>query len=467
MLEGEAVQKFELVSSDWAAFVEALMAGSTVRSKRQSHPRLSILGPLEARLLKVDRVVLGGLNEGTWPQIQRNDPFLSRSMKRDLGLEPPERRIGQAAHDDHMAMGTKEVVLSRSIRVDGAPTVPSRWLQRLEAVIGENAGHKIKAKGVRYANFAQAFDVPSGSVEPIDPPKPKPALALRPNTFSFTEIEKLIRDPYAIYAKRILRLRPIDPLISDPSAADQGTLLHAVFMRWVLSKHDPLAPDALPTLLQLGRDHFDALNLPDEMRAFWWPRFERIAEGFLAWQPGHDAHITSSLLEVDGSLAVGPGRAFTLKGRADRIDRHANGQLIVLDYKSGEKPSPKQARSLLAPQLALEALVAMRGGFKDAVASAIFDMLFVRLRPGEQFRSQSVLDDRGKRLLEAADLISKAEDELNALLTLFSDQATPYTSRPRPQLIEYDGDYDHLARAGEWGSALQSDGDGLGDGGMR
>ncbi|MEM1364648.1 MAG: double-strand break repair protein AddB, partial [Pseudomonadota bacterium] len=290
--------------TEWPRLLITLLEGTAVRPRRQHHPRLHILGPLEARLLHFDRVILGGMNEGTWPAQSRNDPFLSRTMKSDFGLEPPERRIGQSAHDVSMLLGAPNVLLSRALRVENAPTVASRWLQRMEAVVGTDNFQTVRGAGQNYVSWAASFDAPSGPPQPCAPPAPKPNSAIRPKAFRFTDVERLIRDPYSLYARSILKLSKFDPLIIEPSRADEGIILHDVFAGWITGGGDPQSPGALDTLRALAHSHFDELRLGLDMRAFWEPRFERIAKAFLNWQPGYDEQLARSLTEVNGEWPI-------------------------------------------------------------------------------------------------------------------------------------------------------------------
>ncbi|MGH6981348.1 MAG: double-strand break repair protein AddB, partial [Stellaceae bacterium] len=126
--------------ADYPALFEALIAGAVVRPRFGLHPRLAIWGLLEARLQRADVTILGGLNEGIWPPQTESDAFLSRPMRQAFGLPAPEERIGVAAHDFAQGLGAPVVWLTRAARVEGAPTVPSRWLLRLDTVL-KAAGH--------------------------------------------------------------------------------------------------------------------------------------------------------------------------------------------------------------------------------------------------------------------------------------------------------------------------------------
>ncbi|MEN0087910.1 MAG: double-strand break repair protein AddB [Pseudomonadota bacterium] len=435
---------------EWPRLISTLLEGTAVRPKRQHHPRLHILGPLEARLLHFDRVILGGMNEGTWPAQARNDPFLSRTMKAEFGLEPPERRIGQAAHDVSMLMGMPSVLLTRALRVDNAPTVASRWVQRMEAVVGAENFETVRQAGESYVHWATTFDNPSGPPQPCAPPAPTPSSSVRPKTFRFTDVERLIRDPYSLYARRVLHLAAFDPLVIEPSRADEGTILHDVFAGWVKGGGDPASPNALGKLRALAHAHFDELRLGPDMRAFWEPRFERIAEAFLGWQPSYDAALARSLTELDGSINIDADH--TLYGRADRVDVTRDGLIRVLDYK-GASPRITQVRDLSAPQLALEGAVARLGGFGTIEAAQLENIHIVRLKPGDEFKEEKLASSRNG--LDPNEVAQQAFEQLQQLVARFARNDTPMMSRRRSPLSAYVGEYDHLARIGEWGAGLE------------
>ncbi|MEO0635340.1 MAG: double-strand break repair protein AddB [Pseudomonadota bacterium] len=439
----------DVASHEWPRLLTTLLEGAAVRPKRQYHPRLHILGPLEARLLHFDRVILGGMNEGIWPAQAKNDPFLSRSMKAQFGLEPPERRIGQSAHDVSMLLGQPQVFLTRARRVDNAPTVASRWLQRMEAVVGEQHFATVRKAGETYAAWAADIDAPLAPPQPCAPPAPTPPSEIRPKRFRFTDVERLIRDPYALYARDVLRLSAFDPLIITPSRADEGTIMHDVFAGWIKGGGDPNHEDALAKLQMLADAHFDELRLGDDMRAFWEPRFARIAEAFLKWQPSYDEGLLRSLTEVSGSVKIDD--AHTLYGRADRIDVTEDGLLRVLDYK-GTSPTIGQVRNLFAPQLMLEGAVARMGGFNDVPATGLENVHIVRLKPGSDFRHEKVGGSRTQ--IDVDGLAEEAFAQLQRLVALFARPDTPMISRRRSSLSAFVGEYDHLARIGEWGAGL-------------
>lgn len=234
--------------------------------------------------------MVGGLNEGVWPRKAQADRFMSRLMKTGIELEPPERRIGQSAHDFQMALGAPQVILTRSARSGDAPAVPSRWLQRILTFAGPAQAASMRARGNALLGWARALD--AGPQIPFaERPQPKPPVEARPRHFSVTEIETLRRDPYAIYARRILRLMPLDALVRDPGAAERGTLFHAIMHRFSASGIDPRSDAALDVLLDAGRACFAEAGLPEDVRAVWWPRFEKLAENIVAWERSRAASV--------------------------------------------------------------------------------------------------------------------------------------------------------------------------------
>jgi len=448
----EAARGFPpLAGSDYPALFEALLAGAAVRPAYGRHPRLFIWGLLEARLQQADLLVLGGLNEGVWPPRADSDPWLSRPMRREFGLPPPERRIGAAAHDFAQCLGAREVVLTRAARVEGTPTVPSRWLLRLETVLralkleeklwGDNA-----KDGAPLA-WQRGLDDP-GEPKPMAAPAPAPPLEARPRRLSVTAVETWIRDPYAIYARHILRLRAFDPIDQDPGAAERGLFIHAALDRFLKEYPGELPEDAEAALLRIGREEFGRNLERISVREFWWPRFERVASWLTAFERERRAGIAQSFSEIEGTLVL-PAKAgpFTLSGKADRIDRLTDGSLAILDYKTGSLPQTGEIKSGYAPQLSLEAAIAQAGGFPGVAAAAVSALLYWRLSGGEPAGEEK---PAAANAADVAALAAKALRGLEGLVARFDDPRTPYLSQPQPEKAPRYSDYVHLARVKEW-----------------
>jgi ATP-dependent helicase/nuclease subunit B len=428
-------------ASDYADAYRELAESRAVRPRYNLHPRLAILGPLEARLLDFDLVILSGLNEGQWPAEAATDPWLSRPMRENLGLEAPERRIGLAAHDFASLAASPSVLLTRSLKENGAPTVASRWLLRIKQLAkGLGIEAALKAREDLKA-WARALD--DGPHEKrATRPAPCPPVAARPRTLSVTEIETWLRDPYAIYAKHILRLRPLDAIDEEPGPRQRGNAIHAALERFLTAFPAVLPPDAMEHLLHLGREAFAQSGATEAVLALWTPRFERAARWFLAYERGRRNQIRKSCVEVKGSLEVPAREKFTLRGRADRIDFFPDGAASLLDYKTGRVPSDKQIEKLISPQLPLEGAMLLEGALGDHRAASLREFIHVRLTGAEPPGEECIVD--------AGALATDAMARLTARVARYDDPAQPYLSRAMPFRRSDEGDYDHLARVREW-----------------
>lgn len=442
----------------WCDIMEALAASEAVKPRSMRHPRVFIFGALESRLQSMDLVVLGGLNEGNWPGQTANDPFLSRTMKTGIGLEPPERRVGQLAHDFQMACGTRKLIFSRSMRQGSAPTVASRWLQRLLALGGKRLAETLRSNGSDYLLWARMLDK-GGRQALAERPAPKPPIELQPRKYSFSEVSRLRRDPYSIYARRILRLHPLDPFNRDPGASERGTLYHRIVDRFVRGDFDIQSPAADEAMVRLLNEAFDEERLPAHIDTIWRPRFAAVGKAFLAWERERARFIRKPLTEVAASMDVGVAD-IRLTGIADRLDALTDGTFEIIDYKTGSSPSIKEARVLLDPQLALEAAALKAGGFKGMGPGHPQSLLYVRLKPGSRFKVEAVNNEnsRAKETKTADQLADEALIELRKLLTALMSGRHGFASRLIVQKErDYGGEYDHLARVAEWSTADSED----------
>lgn len=433
--------------ADYAELLAIAIGDRVVRRPGAPGTRICVFGPLEARLARHDRVVLGGLVETVWPPDTRNDPWLSRPMRLDLGLDLPERRVGLSAHDFAQLMGAPEVILTRAAKLGGAPTVPSRFVQRLAAVAGAQWGEAV-ARGERYLRWARDLDRPE-KVTPAKRPEPRPARAARPTRLSVTEIEHWLRDPYTIYARHVLRLARLDPVDTPPGARDRGTVIHGAIGTFT-EKFAATAPvDPLGELIALGREQFAALDDYPEARAFWWPRYLRIARWFAGWDAERRARIAATHAEIQGRIAIPLGeRTLTLTARADRIERLTDGRYAIVDYKTGQVPSEKQVRAGLAPQLTLEGAILRGGGFAGIAAGAsLAAFVYVALKGGDPAGEECPIAFKEGTPDSQADM---ALARLAAVAARFEDESTPYRALVSPMWKTRYGDYDHLARVKEW-----------------
>ena len=429
-------------AGDYAAALTALMEDIAVRPRYGAHPRLFILGRLEARLIQCDTTILAGLNEGTWPPDPGHDPWMSRPMRARFGLPALEESVGMAAHDFTQLACAPRVIMTRAMREAGSPSVPSRWLQRLNVVL-----HALGCDtpcGDHLA-LAHALDVPE-SLESAERPAPKPPVHQRPAKLSVTDIEQWLRDPYALYARKILRLEALDPLEKAPDYAERGTILHEALKNFVRAypDRDMTGADA-DTLMGFIEAELQARPIDNDLLNFWRPRFVRIAQWLIDYEREWRQSGAPLACEVKGRLDID---GVTLKARADRIDRLDEGGAAILDYKSAGSYSTKGIQTGLTPQLGLEALILLEGGFADIGAYNPGYIGYWCLTGGDT--PGKVIPVTGTEL---ETLCQHTRDGVRSLIQAFADPATPYLSLPRDGLAPRYNDYEQLARVAEWATA--------------
>ena len=438
----DAAHDFSLLTGEeYFGLFTTLLRTVTVRPRYAQHPRLSILGPLEARLIQADLMILGGLNEGVWPPEVTADPWMSRPMKKKFGLPLPEYRVGLSAHDFVQLARAPEVILTRAGRAGNAPTVPSRFLLQLETVL-HALGYTFE--DTPWQNWAKQLDEPDRPPQPCEPPNPCPPVSARPTQLSVTEIGTWQRNPYAIYAKHILKLKKLEPLDAEIDAADRGTVIHDALDKFITAYPDHLPNDALEKLLAIGRELFATYDDYPQAKAFWWPRFERIAAWFVANEHERRTKGVKPLkTEAKGQI---PLDAFSLRGRADRIDRLADGNLSITDYKTGGAAKQDDVAQGYEPQLPLLALIAQHGGFENIKPTTVEEISYWKLSGGrtDAGKIQNIKGD-------VTTLATEAGHGLEALIKTFADPKTPYQAIPKPGRRPRYDDYNHLARLAEWG----------------
>jgi ATP-dependent helicase/nuclease subunit B len=444
--------------ADYPELFSTAFAGRVVRRPQNADASLRIYGLLEARLTQCDRVILGGLVEGVWPPAPRIDPWLSRPMRHDLGLDLPERRIGLTAHDFAQLLGADDVILTHATKVGGAPSVASRFLHRMKAIAKPQTWDAALTRGTHYVRCAEYLDHPD-SVEPIAQPAPKPPVALRPLQMSVTEIEDWLRDPYTIFAKRILKLTPLDPIDLPLTAADRGSAIHNALGDFT-EAHSKIPPGNIAAELRsFGERHFAALMEHPEAQALWWPRFLRIAEWFAGWEIKRREEVAEIAAELRGEIPIplDNGRRFILSARADRIERRADHTFAIVDYKTGTPPTGKQVRLGLSPQLTLEAAILRQGGFKSFPAhGSVSELVYVRLNGNNPAGEEKVVDlriARGDEPQLPDDAADEALAKLTALIRKFENPEQAYTSLDLAMWSNRYGTYDDLARIKEWSVA--------------
>ena len=426
----EATQ-IPIAPEDVVPTLRGLMDDLPVRRPYGGHPRIFIWGLLEARLQQADLMILGGMNEGVWPSLPSPDPWLAPRIRRDLGLPGLEFRTGLAAHDFMSALGAPRVLLTRARRDSRSPTVASRLWLRLQAMTGG------MARDQRLERLAIALDASPG-VEPAKRPAPQPPAAARPEEIAVTDVDRLRADPFAFYAKAILKLRPEEPVDAEHHAAWKGTAVHEVLEAWF--KEDECDPARL-------KARAEAL-LADEaihpmLRALWSPRLTEAIDWIAAQsEADRQAGRVPVLAEEFGEAEVA---GVTLYGKVDRIDRLPDGKLAIVDYKTGQAPRSKAVTEGFAMQLGLLSLIVRDGGFKDIRGEAGAHEYWSLAKKNGKFgyRQSPDSDD------EAEAFVARAH-------AFFADAAgkwllgeEPFQAKLNPAYAPYE-DYDQLMRLEEW-----------------
>ena len=437
-LAAEAGAAGVLTPGDYRNLFRGVLQRHEVRETDGLHPGIMIWGTLEARVQGAGLVILGGLNDGVWPAQPAPDPWLNRAMRKAAGLLLPDRKVGLSAHDYQQAVAAPEVVLARALRGAEAETVPSRWVNRLVNLMaglperrGPEALGLMRARGRVWLDRAVAFDTPQAPVPPARRPSPRPPVALRPRRLSVTEIKTLIRDPYAIYARHVLKLRPLEPLRPEADPRLRGVVLHEI----------------LETFLRRGAAGQDALlAIADEVlaarvawplaRAIWRARIDKAAAAFLHFSSATGGRPV--LIEQTGAVRL-PGLDFTLTGKPDRIDRLGDGRLVLIDYKTGAPPSKAEQRHF-DKQLFLAAAMAEQGGFPSIGASEVARLTYVGVKAA--FEAVTILPEPGE--------VAAVWAEFARLIACYARPEQGYTARRAMQVQKDASDYDHLSRFGEW-----------------
>lgn len=431
-----------LTARDLPPILREAMDRIAVRPPWGGHPRIAIYGLLEARMSRADLVICAGLHEGSWPAAPAPEPLLAPALLRRLGVPGADFRIGLSAHDLAGALGAPEVVLSWARRDEAGPVIPSRFVLRVQAMLGAELARR---HGDERAVFlARAID--RAKPAPAYPrPHPMPAPSQRRVAISATQLDRLRGDPYQFYAAKILRLSRLDPVDAEPSAAEKGTAAHKVLERW---QQDGGHIERLDRFVDAELAHFAAHPL---VAALWRPRLEAglrwVAKRIVtAREEGRLVLAT----EAAGAIDV---RGVTITGVADRIDRTADGGLAIVDYKTGAPPSARQVEQGFALQLGTLGLIARAGGFGTIVgAPDTFEYwsLARDARRGDFGYVTSPLKTGAKRSgIAPADFLPESERYLHDALDRWILGDAPFTARLNPDLNDFN-DFDQLMRLDEW-----------------
>ena len=442
----EASHGGSMSCTDYAQLFDRILAREEVRRPETSHPHILIWGLLEARVGGVDLAILGGLNDGAWPERPAADPWMNRAMRMQAGLRLPELAVGLSAHAFQQAAGAPEIWLTRARRDAEAETVPSRWVLRLANLmggLGETGGPEalagMRARGAEWLGLATALDRPGERVDPEPRPSPAPPAEARPRRYSVSGVKNLLRDPYSVYASKILRLQKLAPLRPEPDAALRGQVVHSAFERFTREPLTGRREADRARLMACLEAVLDAEAPWPAARRLWLARLGRVADWFLDTEAARQARGRPVAWEVKGRLDLpGAGEGVHLTARADRIDR-ADGAVILYDYKTGTPPS-RNTQVHFDRQLLLEAMMAERGAFEALGPTPVAGATYIGVGTSPK-EVDAPLDELPS---------DEVHRQLEQLLQLWMAPARGYTARRAMEGDRFGSDYDHLSRLGEW-----------------
>lgn len=448
-LAADAPSGGPMSARDYADFFSALAHDREVRFALRPHADVLIWGTQEARVQGADVTILAGLNEGTWPQAASADPWLNRPLRATVGLRLPDRVIGLSAHDFQQGVAGREVWLSRAKRDDETDTVPARWLNRLVNLLGgasdeaEQALKDMRARGREWLALAETLTTPDAREDPAPRPAPAPQNTTRLTALSVTDIERLIRDPYAIYSARMLRLRALDPLRASPDARLRGNVIHKILEQFIVATPVVLPPDAGAQFMEIAEAILEDEAPWPAARHLWRNRLHRLLPWYLAQEARFRDLAEPWVLEEKKVWDV-PGLAMTLSGTADRIDRLPDGRVAIYDYKTGNLPTEKMEIAY-NKQLLLLAMMGRGGAFAERPLD-VATLAYVGLGTKPEVRVQDF--DEG--------LLDETFKGLRELIAHYRQPLVGFPSRRSPKKTTYAGDYDHLARLGEWDETMDA-----------
>lgn len=459
--EGEAASKLIAQLLEHAALVpnisiedynetfKYLLKTISVRPDQSTHPRLTILGQLEARLIDCDLLIMAGLNEGLWPSDVGHDPWMSRPMRKEFGLPSPERSIGLAAHDFIQGLCHKEVIITRSKTNNGSPTVPARWLQRLDTIL-QTLGHRLETlSSGPYLDWLAQQKAPR-TYTPVERPAPTPPLATRPHKLSVTRIETWLKDPYSIYASHILKLKKLKPLEQKISGAERGTILHNTLDHFIKTHTGDINSININDLANISQNEIAQLSIAPEALEYWKPRLHRAFHWYIEQEQNWRTETTSIHSEIEGAYTLQTNNAeFTITARADRIDHRSDGTYALIDYKSAGQYAKISMENGKLPQLPLEAMILNNQGFTELKTGETSHLSYWVMTGGAKAGHAVIYEENIQELIE------KTEKNIKKLITVFNKSDTPYYSIPDLNNAPAYNDYEHLARLQEWSTQDQ------------
>lgn len=420
---------------EYSYLLDYLIAENSYSDRYSIHPMVNIISPQEAKLINYDLIILTNLNDGRFPPHISTDPWMSKSMRKAFGLPDRDELIGNFAYDFTQFLCNKKVILTRSLKEDGVPTVKSKYLMRLETFLLCQNHLKLEENNIwkevfKKRNFAEQNII-------IKRPKPKPPLDRRPRELYATKIEKLMNNPYDIYAEKILNLKKKDDFYENKIFAFFGSAVHEALENYIKNYKAAEFAKLYEKLIKYGKESFDKYFTDETSRELFFIRFSNIAEWFIEQDEAVRASGYNVYAERIEKLYM-KNIDFTIAAKIDRIEENEFGSINIIDYKTGNTPSTSDVLTAKKPQLIIEAIV---------LENKKTDKLVYWSIKGKGDEKIQEIDS------DICELVNKGRDGIVRLITHFNVFENSYiaTAFDLNDQNHYASDYKHLSRVEEWG----------------
>ncbi|WPY00852.1 AddB family double-strand break repair helicase subunit B [Candidatus Trichorickettsia mobilis] len=335
-----------------------------------NNSNLIICRPEDAALLKFDLVILTNFSEGEWPTSPTNNPWFSRQMQEELKLYSQQIRWGLSLYNFYLLLHNSHVVITRFKKQEGkSELLPSSYIKRLQILLDFFQNSTSVNDIVNRVTPTQVVErKPSSNVDDLSNVFTAATSDFFPDRLSATDIEILIRSPYSFYAKKILRLRKQESLANGPNLAEFGSFIHKIIEQYTKAYNNSLrAQDALSYILDISSNILANNILPMATKLVWRNKFAAFAEEFIEFDLNRRSDAKEIYAEIAGETFIETSnQKIKITTIADRIEVDTQGQLTIIDYKTGVVPTRKDILSGLSPQLIVESLIALDSGFNIA-----------------------------------------------------------------------------------------------------
>jgi ATP-dependent helicase/nuclease subunit B len=393
--------------------IKQVLEGGRI-SGTKSNNNIILCRPSDTALINYDLVIISDINENRYPKSTLGSPWLNLQMQKELGLDSKISAIGSTLYEFYLNIHNKKTILTRSKKSGGTQTLPSPFILHLQYILG----NKLRKK--------------TAIIKPINSIKIQKEIVATgdyfPKQISATDIETLIRSPYNFYTKKILKLRKMNEISDKPSLADFGNFFHQIAEDYTNNFPNSSIED-------LSGEYLKKLDIPEYSKKSWMTKILSIAPEFIKFEKSRRQEIASVHCEIKGTLQLNiKGKKIDILAIADRIEVGKDGNVYIMDYKTGAIPTRTDVLSGLSPQLIVESIILAEGGF-NIPSIHVKKIIYVKINSNKPYLKMTEID-------LSTDEIKRHK---NGLISLFEHYITTNTYPIEPCQMKYD-DYTHFAR---------------------